>query len=217
MKRKLFTIITIIFFAKESTAQEMFDMPTSAVLIAHNKQNFGDHQDLRNNQLASSATAAVLKTNTNRMKNLVDQLDHKMNSIFIIIADVTTALKIYRSISKVFNNQMEALRLVVKFPWLLAWVTSYEQKIVTAAVDLFWFIDVMVYTYGDFNKISVADRKQLYNELSHQLNKMVINSQAMVYELQLVDISQRFKNSASFQLINNDKKLVKDILSNFHF
>ncbi len=195
----------------------MFDMPTSAVLIAHNKKNFGDHQELKNNQLAASATAAILKTNTNRLKNLSDKLDKKMNAIFIIIADVTTALKIYKSISKVFNNQLEALRLVVKFPWLLLWVTSYEEKIATAAVDLFWFIDVMVYTYGDFNKISVADRKQIYNELNHQLNKMVINSQAMIYELQLVDISQRFKNSAGFQLINNDKKLVKDILSNFHF
>jgi hypothetical protein len=217
MKRILFTALIAIIYCKAIIAQEMFDMPTSAVLIAHNKQNFSDHQELKNNQLAASATAAILKTNTNKLKNLSDKLDKKMNAIFIIIADVTTALNIYKSISKVFNNQLEALRLVVKFPWLVLWVTSYEEKIATAAIDLFWFIDVMVYTYGDFNKISVADRKQIYNELNHQLNKMVINSQAMIYELQLVDISQRFKNSAGFQLINNDKKLVKDILSNFHF
>lgn len=57
---------TILLFTLFLTAisityaqDDYFDMPTMTSLISHNKQNFADHQELRDNQLASQVTVSA--------------------------------------------------------------------------------------------------------------------------------------------------------------
>ncbi len=218
MKQKIFIICLFFLSSLQLKAQsDYFDTPTITALIEQNKTDYNNHKVFRNNQILSQTSANSLKTNTTKMKMLVDNIDKKMSSIFIITADISTTVHIYSCIDQVLASQITALKLVAKYPWLALWVTKYEENIVSSANDLLRFCMLMVATYGDLNKISVGDRKQIYNEVDHQLSKIVINAKGMVYELQMIDLNFRIKNSPQSQIINNDKKLIAGIMKSFKF
>lgn len=215
--KHVFIALTFFISSAKVAAQVMFDMPTCAVLIDHNKRNFKDHQDLMSNQITSTVTVNELNTSTSKMKQLTDGLEKRVNQVFIIITDAYTTYHIYQSLDLVYAAQSKAIGLLSSHPELTPFVVGYEQKIVNSAEDLFLFCYAIVLSYGDFNKITVADRKQIYNNLDHTLSRLVINANAMVYEIQLYSLQKRFKDSHLGTIINNDKNLSKDILNSFHF
>lgn len=215
--KHVFIALTFFISSAKVAAQVMFDMPTCAVLIDHNKTNFKDHQNLMSNQVASTVTVAELNTSTSKMKQLTNDLEKRVNQVFIIITDAYTTYHIYQSLDMVYAAQSKAVGLLSSHPELTPFVVGYEQKIVNSAEDLFLFCYAIVLSYGDFNKITVADRKQIYNNLDHTLSKLVINANAMVYEIQLYSLQKRFKDSQLGTIINNDKTLSKDIINSFHF
>ena len=218
MKQKFLIIFLFFSYSLKLKAQsDYFDTPTISALIEQNKTDYNNHKVFRNNQILSQTSANSLKTSTTKMKVLVDNIDKKMNSIFIITTDISTTIHIYSCIDQVLASQITALKLVAKYPWLALWVTKYEENIVASTDDLLRFCMLMVATYGDMNKISVGDRKQIYNELDHQLSKIVINANGMVYELQMINLNFRIKNSSQSQIINNDKKLIAGIMKSFKF
>jgi hypothetical protein len=151
------------------------------------------------------------------MKSLVDNIDKRMNSFFIITADVSTTIHIYQCVSQVLSYQQQALSLSAKYPWLIAWAADTESSIVADATDLLGFLSLIVLSYGDLNKISVASRKQIYTELDHQLSKIVLDAQYLVAKLKMVDLAETYKNTPQWQFVNNDKKLADGILGSFKF
>lgn len=218
MKQNFLIICLFFSYSLKLKAQsDYFDTPTISALIEQNKTDYNNHKVFRNNQILTQTSANSLKTSTTKMKVLVDNIDKKMNSIFIITADISTTIHIYSCIDQVLASQITALKLVAKYPWLALWVTKYEENIVASANDLLRFCMLMVSTYGNMNKISVGDRKQIYNELDHQLSKIVIDANGMVYELQMIDLNFRIENSAPSQIINHDKKLIAGIMKSFKF
>jgi hypothetical protein len=151
------------------------------------------------------------------MKQLTDAIDKRMNSFFIITADVSTTIHVYQSISQVLSYQQQALSLATRYPWLMSWAMNTEGVIVLDATDLLAFISLIVVSYGDLNKISVGSRKQIYTELDHQLSKIVQDAQFLVAKLKVVDLAETYKNTPQWQSVNNDKKLVNGILGSFKF
>lgn len=216
MKQNFFIICLLVSLHLKAQS-DYFDTPTITALIEQNKTDYNNHKAFRDNQILAQTTANSLKTSTTKMKMLVDNIDKRMNTIFIITADVSTTIHIYSCLDQVLSSQITALKLVAKYPWLAFWVTKYEENIVLSAKGLLSFTTLIVTTYGDLNKLSVGDRKQIYNEVDHQLSKIVINAKGMVYELQMIDLNYRIKNSPQSQMINNDKKLIAGIMKSFKF
>lgn len=105
-----------MFFNLAKAQDDYFDIPTITALIEHNKQNYSDHQELHDKQVASQVTVSAWKKSTNSMKNLTDAIDKRMNSFFIITADVSTTIHVYQCISQVLSYQQQALSLAGKYP-----------------------------------------------------------------------------------------------------
>lgn len=115
---KLYFLIgaLFVFFNPAIAQDDYFDMPTITALIEHNKQNYSDNQELRDRQVASQVTVSAWKKSTNTMKKLTDAIDKRMNSFFIITADVSTTIHVYQCISQVLSYQQQALTLAGKYP-----------------------------------------------------------------------------------------------------
>ncbi len=216
---KYLLLLNAIYFLliEDITAQEYFNSFSASQLVIQNKKNYNDHNDLMNNQFLSTLTIREVNTGTTTMKALSDKLELRMTQIFTILADVNTAYNIYNSLLKVYGAQAKAMSLLVQQPLLTPWVVGYEKTIISSAEDLYFFIYVIVFSYGDFNKITVADRKEIYNNLDHYLSKIVINANAMVYELEGISLAGRVKNSIPGQYINNDAKIATGIIKSFKF
>lgn len=194
-----------------------FDVGAINVLISENKSNYSDHQSVRNKQLISEVSVSTWKKSTNEMKRLVSLIDKRMNSIFIITADAGTTFRMYQSFKSVLSYQQQAIATARKYPWLVFWAAQVESIIINDAIDISRFLYLMIVTYGDINKMTVASRKLIYTELDHQLSKIVLDAQFLVAKLKMVDFAETFKNTSIWRSINNDKNITKDILKEFKF
>ena len=213
----LLLLFAVFFSIDDIAAQQYFNPFSASQLVTQNKQNYNDHNDMMNNQFLSALTIRKVNSGTTTMKALSDKLELRMTQIFTILADVNTAYNIYNSLLKVYDAQAKAVSLLVEQPLLTPWVVGYEKTIISSAEDLYFFIYAIVFSYGDFNKITVADRKEIYNNLDHYLSKIVINANAMVYELQGMSLAGRVKNSLPGQYINSDAKIATGIIKSFKF
>jgi hypothetical protein len=58
--KKMLVVISLLLALETLKAQDdYFDTPTITALIEHNKQNYADHQELRDKQIASQATVSA--------------------------------------------------------------------------------------------------------------------------------------------------------------
>jgi hypothetical protein len=55
--------------------QDTWDIPVTEQMISQNKQNYSDHQEVKNNQIVSQATVSRWKSSTNQFKTLSDYID----------------------------------------------------------------------------------------------------------------------------------------------
>ena len=80
-------------------------------MISHNKTNFADNKTVKENQLKSTVTVGVLKNTKDKWKALMDSLDKRLNSLYIILADATLAIQVSRIMHDIVDYQAESFQL----------------------------------------------------------------------------------------------------------
>src|ERR1035441_8546552 len=90
----------------------LWDIPTTEALIAHNKTNFSDNKTVNQNQAASTITVGFLKSTKDKCKQLMDSLDKRLNSLYIILADATLAIQVGNIMSDVYQYTADARQRV---------------------------------------------------------------------------------------------------------
>src|ERR1035438_7849117 len=90
----LVTVALLLAGIRTNAQPNIWDIPTTEALIAHNKTNFSDNKTVNQNQAVSTVTVGFLKSTKDKCKQLMDSLDRRLNSLYIILADATLAIKI---------------------------------------------------------------------------------------------------------------------------
>ena len=218
MKPKyFFTLILFLFcFCCNAKAQpNIWDIPATEALIAHNKTNFDDNKTVKNNQLESTVTVGVLKNTKDKCKRLVDSLDKRLNSLYVILADATLAIQVSQIMKDIFEYQAESFQLVLKYPYASFLYYNNQQKIIDDAGSMFNLIYMVILSYGDIGKMKVSERKIVYTQIIMQLGYLRAKCSALNGQLKMIGFSETYKNSRGFQYIDMDKAKVNQIINDW--
>lgn len=220
MKKPLLIIFlsSMLFVGIDATAQEQeWDIAFTEQLIAQNKQHYSDNVTAKNNQLVSQATVEAWKSQQKTFKNFVNNIDQWINKGFIILADVSTAYEIYKKLSDLVSLQGKSFSLASKYPWAIPVFVSKEKQIVQEAEEFAGLIYMFVVLDGQANKMRVAERRMIYQELRDQLQLIVNNSKSLYYRIKAIDYSETYKTLKPIQWVNTGANLVKSIVKDLKF
>lgn len=216
MKYILCTILMISFSFKRVEAQpDIWDIPATEALISHNKTNFADNKTAKENQLKSTVTVGVLKRTKDKCKQLIDSLDKRMNSLYIILADATLALQVSKIVADIYDYQAESFQLILKYPYAAFLYYNNQQKIIKDAESLLNLIYMLILSYGDIGKMKVAERKMVYTHIIMQVGYLRAKCSSLDGQLKMIDFSETYKNSRGWNYINMDKNKVNQILNDW--
>jgi hypothetical protein len=203
------------FYSQVKAQPNIWDIPATEALIAHNKTNFADNKTVKNNQLESTVTVGVLKNTKDKCKRLIDSLDKRLNSLYIILADATLAIQVSNIMRDIFEYQSESFQLVLKYPYASFLYYNNQQKIIDDAGSVFSLIYMVILSYGDIGKMKVSERKIVYTQIIMQLGYLRAKCSALYGQLKMIDFSETYKNSRGFQYIDMDKAKVNQIINDW--
>ena len=192
-----------------------WDTPTTEYLIAHNKDNYKDHKDFKNNQVVSQGTVSKWKSITYKLKNLTDSIDKRLSSFFIITADASTVLAIYTALNEMYAYQSESMEIGYKYPYTIPVLISRENEIITSASSLISYLALIVNSYTDISKMKVSDRNIIYHEIRMDLDVIRLRCYSMLQKMKQIDFVNVLKRTQPFKFVNNDAQIVHDILKKF--
>jgi hypothetical protein len=212
----VFIMFSLLFAVKTTKAQpNIWDIPATEALISHNKTNFSDNKTVKENQVKSTVTVGFLKETKDKCKQLIDSLDKRLNSLYIILADATLAIQVGNIMSDVYQYQSDAFQLVLKYPYAAFLYYNNQQKIIKDVENLFNLIYMVVLSYGDIGKMKVSERKIVYTHIIMQMGYLRAKCSALYGQLQMIDFSETYKNSRGWNYINMDKDKVNEILNSW--
>jgi len=210
-----FIVFFFCFFSQVKAQPNIWDIPATEALIAHNKTNFDDNKTVKNNQLESTVTVGVLKNTKDKCKRLIDSLDKRLNSLYIILADATLAIQVSQIMKDIFEYQAESFQLVLKYPYASFLYYNNQQKIIDDAGSVVNLIYMVILSYGDIGKMKVSERKIVYTQIIMQLAYLKAKCNALNKQLKMIDFSETYKNSRGFQYIDMDKAKVNQIINDW--
>jgi len=210
-----FIVFFFCFFSQVKAQPNIWDIPATEALIAHNKTNFDDNKTVKNNQLESTVTVGVLKNTKDKCKRLIDSLDKRLNSLYIILADATLAIQVSQIMKDIFEYQAESFQLVLKYPYASFLYYNNQQKIIDDAGSVVNLIYMVILSYGDIGKMKVSERKIVYTQIIMQLAYLKAKCNALNEQLKMIDFSETYKNSRGFQYIDMDKAKVNQIINDW--
>ena len=193
----------------------LWDIPTTEALIAHNKTNFSDNKTVNQNQAASTVSVGFLKNTKDQCKQLMDSLDKRLNTLYIILADATLVIQIGNIMSDVYQYQSDAFQLVLKYPYAAFLYYNNQQKIIRDAESLFNLVYLVILSYGDIGKMKVSARKIVYTQILSEMGYLRSMCSALDGELEMIDFSEKYKNSHGWNFIDMDKDKVSEILNDW--
>lgn len=214
--KKSFTILAALLSIStiDYAQQDTWDVPATELMISHNKQNYSDHQDVKNNQFASQATVSVWKNSTNQFKTLSDYIDKRLTSAFIVVADVTTLYNIYSQLSEMITYEQKSLVIAKRHPWAAPLLASEQAAIINSGNDLFSYISLLIMSYGDISKMKVSARKVIFHSIDLQVGVLKARCYSMYAMMKRLDLTSEIRKSKPVQMINKDQQIIKDILKN---
>ena len=134
----VFVMLALLPGGNTSKAQaNIWDIPATEALLSHNKTNFSDNKTVNENQAASTLTIGVLKRTKDKSKQLIDSLDKRLNSLYIILADATLTIQVGNIMNDIYQYESDAFQLVLKYPYAAFLYYNNQQKIISDAKSLF--------------------------------------------------------------------------------
>ena len=208
-------IVLLSCFTTASAQPDLWDVPTTEALIAHNKRNFDDNKDAKTKQIESAVTVGILKKEKDKCKRLIDSLDKRLSSLYIIASDAILLLQVGGIMKDIYEYQAESFQIVLRNPQSSFLYYNNQQKIIDNAQSVFNLIYMVILSYGDISKMKVADRKIVYTQITMQLRYLQAKCAALNSLLKMIEYSDLYKKSKGYQYIDMDKAKVDEILKDW--
>lgn len=191
---------------------QYWDMAYTQILVEQNKTNFKDNQEALQNQYVSHATVLLWKNAEIDFKKIVDKIDKHLTTAFIVAADITTLYNVYKSLDEMIEYQEKSFKILYKYPWAAGWFFDKQVDVYKSARDMVSFILVIVYSYGDINKMQVSSRETIFRELNSLVAMLQAKCYSLYSKMKQVEFAQLYKNTKAYDFYNKDKQIVDDII-----
>ncbi|MBS1666683.1 MAG: hypothetical protein JST58_04830 [Bacteroidetes bacterium] len=200
-----------------SGQKQMWDVGFTEMMISQNKQHYSDNVTAKNNQLVSQATVMEWKSVNDKMNNLVDSIDKWINKASIVLADAVSAYQLAVKWKDIFQVQGKIMSLVGQYPFATPIIIVPEEQIISDGEEFLALVYLYILTDGQANKMRVAERKRLYNEIVDQCQIILNKSKALYQVASTIRFQETFKTTMPTNILNQDKQIVSNLLKDLKF
>jgi hypothetical protein len=218
MLKIIITLCLIVCGFTPCLAQRnIWDGALTEINISHNEDNYNDHKGFRDNQIVSQASVNGWMKTKNEFKNLSDKINQRLTQAFIVEADIVTLYHIQQAFQQMYDYQSKSINIATNYPFAIPVVINKEEKIINDAYNLLLFVEAMIQTYGEVNKMKTSQRQIIYREISTQLQLLTGQCYSLYNTMKMIQSGSLFSNAKPVQYFNRDKQLTKDILKQLKF
>jgi hypothetical protein len=189
-----------------------WDVPLTEILISQSRQGHGDHLELRNGQLGSAATVSIWKQRQDRLRELTRRIDERMNSVFVLAADLTLVYEVAVSFEEIVDIQERTVRLAVKHPYAAPLMLTEQERIVSDAWDLLRFVQLLALSYGDISRMKASSRQAVYRQLRDQMQAIKSRCLGLMHTLEQMDLQRALDATKVGRYVSQDRAIVREIL-----
>lgn len=212
-------IIFLLLFSFPSLAQtKQFDIPNVEAKVEQSKKLKTKHDDLRDNQIVSTATQTVAEGEGKKFKDKVRDIHSRLIKIGGILRDAQKLAQALKIIDDILEYQGDIVGIVKDDPKLVVFAVNSQRLIVKRATNLSKFIGLIPLQYNDWNVISDTDRKDMIEHIITELRVIRGNAYGLKNQLKYASQYNYWSQLNPWQgYVNQDKRLVDEILNNTKF
>lgn len=213
------TIIFLLLLSFSTMAQtKQFDIPNVEAKVEQSKKLKTKHDDLRDNQIVSTATQTVAEGEGKKFKDKVRDIHARLIKIGGILRDAQKLAQALKIIDDILDYQGDIVGIVKDDPKLVVFAVNSQKLIVRRATNLSKFIGLIPLQYNDWNVISDTDRKDMIEHIITELRVIRGNAYGLKNQLKYASQYNYWSQLNPWQgYVNQDKRLVDEILNNTKF
>lgn len=213
------TIIFLLLLSFSTMAQtKQFDIPNVEAKVEQSKKLKTKHDDLRDNQIVSTATQTVAEGEGKKFKDKVRDIHARLIKIGGILRDAQKLAQALKIIDDILDYQGDIVGIVKDDPKLVVFAVNSQKLIVKRATNLSKFIGLIPLQYNDWNVISDTDRKDMIEHIITELRVIRGNAYGLKNQLKYASQYNYWSQLNPWQgYVNQDKRLVDEILNNTKF
>lgn len=196
---------------------QYMDLTTVSALIEANIQEYQNKKKRERKGLEYTLVTKILKDEEDKIKKVHNKLQSRMNSLFILLADADLLIRVTQETSLIYKYQEEALIEAIQKPYLYPAVVKNEQEVVNRVKNVILFLTLIVNAYGDIANMKVDDRRKIYSQVVTDLTIIRIKSQAMAQTFKNMSFADAVKSTRVYDILQQDKQKVQEIISNLSF
>ncbi len=209
-------LLFIVPFVANGQSQ-MWDIGFTEMMISQNKQHYSDNVSAKNSQLISQATVMEWKSINDKMNNLVDSIDQWINKATVVLTDGVSAYQLAVKWKDIFQVQGKIISIVDQYPFAIPLIIDAESQIISEGEEFLVLVYLYILTGGQVNKMRVAERKRLYNEIVDQCQIILNKSKALYQVAATIHFQETFKATVPTNILNQDKQIVPNLLKDLKF
>jgi hypothetical protein len=152
------------------------------------------------------------KQRQDRLKELTRRIDERMNSVFVLAADLTLVYEVAVSFEEIVDIQERTVRLAVKHPYAAPIMITEQERIVSDAWDLLRFVQLLALSYGDISRMKASSRQAVYRQLRDQVQAIKSRCLGLMYTLERMDLQRALDATKVGRYVSQDRAIVREIL-----
>lgn len=216
---KKILLATALLASMNGMAQlKTFDIPNLEQKVGNSKKLKEKHDELRDNQLVSTATEAVAKKEGEKFKEKVTEIHDRMIKIQGLLSDGQKLAQATVIVKDVVGYQRDIVKIVAGDPKLLVFAVSSQERIVERCKQLATFISIIPVSFNKWNVISDSDRRNILHYIITELRIIRGDTFGLKRKLIAAKNYNYMKQLNPWQdYVDQDEKLVKEILKQTEF
>ncbi|SDD99827.1 hypothetical protein [Riemerella columbipharyngis] len=194
--------------------KENVSFPMMNQEIRHSMQENERQVDMKNKQVSNTALENTNKTQWEKLEKKVKKIQNRLRFVDFAMQGTPTGVKIYRKGLKIKEIQEAIIREVKSAPYTIAWAGEKELHFIDDFQMTLRLLVGIVASYGAINQMEKADRKILLDYALSEVERIERESEMTLFMVREVKRRMEFSLFKIKFWKNQDKEIVKEILSN---
>lgn len=181
-------------------------------LVGESKSEYDRQEPAKNKQAVASANEEVNKTQMSNLKTKYRELQNRFHTVGLAIDAAQIGIEASPVVSEIIRQQRIIYELAGNNPALIALAVQTEKDFADRARMLANYIAGLALSLGDIDQMKSSDRKILF---SHALTELrLLEGASRGLAISMLQASRRLSTNPFSDFVNQDKRLVDDIIRN---
>ncbi|MGV8135960.1 MAG: hypothetical protein AB2L20_12155 [Mangrovibacterium sp.] len=208
----LIIVITLILFLKDTHAKSWICYQLIHTEVDNTLKEYGRQKKIKANQELVGAQEKINKEKTGFFQEQYEKIRSGLNSVGMLIEAGVLSLQAYPVLQEIRKTQSDIIDVVSNSPSLAFLAFESEAELTDKALSVIRFMTGIVISYGDINQMKPSDRKMILNHAMSELQAINSNSYLLLSFLRRAKRQQDMGNAEFADWINEDQKIIRDIL-----